>query len=664
MDDFPKSSSDNSTDLPSSNNGNTASNPLSFEDFLYLDEFDFRPEESYPAAPLNGPPVPRASYTDPIDQELLDRRILPKMEEYHQDVYSDESTGFHADPTTFSLSPGLDLNYGNEYNGEPGGSRIDPAAISASSGGVQSRSQLALTIDPTILGAEANQQGIYRNAILNSFTSPAIPLRIIDEVQFPFQRKLQLALEVELEREKHRDLADGLRNAVDISAPASSPAERQFAPLKKPGNKRPDNIKNFNAAEFYRPLRSRPASWGSINPETGEQLFQYTENGELNPLHTFTVQQIIEYIGQHPLNYRPDPKKPGKMVRDSKNSGLKLWVQCVPADSGRRYPDKLSDKCRFANCPDPHRTIRKGDFRIAFDEQPRGGRETDPFHNAGYVHLYCMEKFLDFPLLCKSYNALPDTREFREGKNKMAITRDHQSMAGIVKEFMELSQPWSKFRHGQRPEEYYCHTLCSALTDEHLSTQPGRVQSTRDERGGNSIDVHKNNLDKWLSNSKIQKENKKRRLLAGPKAKSQKRKNVEQENVLDENILASPRSKRRRMESVATASIPKNRKYQSRSPSPAVKQRRNASAVSVPSPKTRTWSTGSITTRSMTRRDSSCSNLSSTPSPKKRRREEDNEPFLGLKRRRSPRNSSKSPRTPENVSWPYKFHRGGRPTWE
>jgi hypothetical protein len=139
---------------------------------------------------------------------------------------------------------------------------------------------------------------------------------------------------------------------------------------------------------------------------------------------------------------------------------------------------------------------------------------------------------------------------------------------------------------------------------------------------------------------------------------------VEQENVLDEFILASPRSKRRRMESVATASNPKNRKYQSRSPSSAVKQRRNASAVSVPSPKTRTWSTGSITTRSMTRRDSSCSNLSSTPSPKKRRREEDNEPFLGLKRRRSPRNSSKSPRTPENVSWPHNFHRGGRPTWE
>ncbi|PMD24002.1 hypothetical protein NA56DRAFT_544837, partial [Hyaloscypha hepaticicola] len=378
------------------------------------------------------------------------------------------------------------------------------------------------------LGAEANQQGIYHNAILNSFTSPVVPLRVIDEVQYPFEQRLQLALEIELEREKSRGLAAGLRNAVDVPAQASSSAERQFVPLKKPGNRRPDNIKNFNAAEFYHPLRSRPESWGSINPETGEQLFQYTENGELNPLHTFTVEQIIEYIGQHPLNYRPDPKKPGKMVRDSKNSGLKLWVQCVPADSGRRYPDKLSDKCRFANCPDPHRTIRKGDFRIAFDEQPHAGRKTDPFHNAGYVHLYCMEKFLDFPQLCKSYNVLPDTREFREGKNRMAITRDHQSMAGIVKEFIAITPPWSQFGNGQRPKEYYCHTLCSALTDEHLSTQPGRVQWTRDERGGNSIDVHKNNLDLWLSNSKILKENKKRRFNPGPEAKSQKRKNVEQ----------------------------------------------------------------------------------------------------------------------------------------
>ncbi len=664
MDEFTKSSLDNPTDLQSSNNGNTATDSVRFEDFLYLDEFGFGPEESYPAAPLDGPTVPRAYYTDPIDQELLDTNIVPKMDEYHQGMYSNGSTGLHADPRAFSLSPGLNLNYGDEYIGEPSGSRIDPAALSASSGAVQSRSQLALTIDPAILGAKANQQGIYRNAILNSFTSPVVPLRVIDEIQFPFEPKLQLALEVELEQEKGRNLAAGLRNAVDVPAPASLSAERQFAPLKKPGNKRPDNIKNFNAAEFYHPLRSRPESWGPINPETGEQLFHYTENGELNPLHTFTVDQIIEYIGHHPLNYRPNPKNPGKKVRDTKNSGLKLWVQCVPADSGRRYPDKLSDKCRFADCPAPHRTIRKGDFRIAFDEQPHGGRKTDPFHNAGYVHLYCMEKFLDFPQLCKSYNVLPDTREFREGKNKMAITRDHQSMAGIVKEFIDISSPWSQFRNGQRPKEYYCYTLCSALTDEHLSTQPPRVQSTRDERGGNSIDVHKNNLDIWVSNSKIQRENRKRGFSPEPETKPRKRKNVKQEIFLDENILSSPRSKRRRNETAATASMPKNRRYQSNSLSPAVKQHRNASPVYVPSPKTRIGSTGSITTRSMTRRDSGCSDLSSTPIPKKRRREEDKEPSLEPKRRRSPRNSSSSPRTSENVSWPHKFHRGRRPTWE
>jgi hypothetical protein len=305
--------------------------------------------------------------------------------------------------------------------------------------------------------------------------------------------------------------------------------------MKKAGNKRPANIRNFNAAEFYEPLRSRPASWGSVNPETGDQLFQYTEHGELNPLHTFSTAQISEYIGKHPLhNVRG--------LHNPKKSGLTLWVQTVPADSGKRYPEKQSDKCRFADCPDPHHTIRKGEFRVAFDEQHSRRRCTDPFHNAGYVHLYCLEKFFDFPQICKNFNALPDTRVLREGKNKMAITRDHASMEDLVLEFIAGSVPWAQFGYGQRPKDYYEYTLCSRLTAEHLVRQPRHLQSIREKRGGNSIDIHKNNLDLCVANAKLLKENRAALPKADPKPKAQKKRKAKvmeesEESVLDEKIL-------------------------------------------------------------------------------------------------------------------------------
>ncbi|KAE9379067.1 hypothetical protein N431DRAFT_326531 [Stipitochalara longipes BDJ] len=392
-----------------------------------------------------------------------------------------------------------------------------------------------IPIDPILFGQDPMQEGQYSNAILNSFSNPITPLHVIDRLNFPFDHQLQAALQDALEHEKQQELATALRDGM--SAPAQSPASRKMARMKNgPGNKRTENINAFNPSEFYSPLESRPASWGSINPDTGDQLFQYTEHGELNPLHSFTVGQIIEYISEHPLH----------SSRGSRRSGLKFWVQTVPADSGRRYPDKNSDKCRFADCPDPHRTIRKGEFRIAFDEQSTRGK-TDPFHTAGYVHLYCMEKFLDFPQICKDFNVLPDTRALREGKNRMAINRDHESMPAIVQEFIGYSKPWSHFgMKGQRPEEYYEYTLSSVLTDEHLAKQPRHLSKIRELRGGNHLDIHRNNLDIRVANASKLKTNKKLGLdIPLPKPQQKRKCETEEESVLDNNILeSSPRTQR------------------------------------------------------------------------------------------------------------------------
>ncbi|CZR66110.1 uncharacterized protein PAC_16011 [Phialocephala subalpina] len=425
---------------------------------------------------------------------------------------------------------------------------------------------------PTIVTTEATLPSpvVYRNFILNSFTDASTPLKVIDVHIFPFEQELENALYQELVRQQKaalftgnllaaaNDQAQRLQDDEDMeqelgnyftsqqitgatTASASTPANGQEG--KQHGNKRPINIKNFDASKYYTPLAFKPASWGTANPDTEDLLFEYTQFGELNSLSTFTTEQLIEFISKHPLN----PPAP----ISCKTSGLRLWIQTVPADSDKRYPNKVSSRCRFTKCSDPQRTIRKGDFRVCFDEQASvPGNSHDPFHNAGYVHLFCLEKFLDFPQLCKDYNVQPDTRVLLEGKNKMAITRDHPSMEGIVRTFIEESKPWEKFgEKGVRPEDYYAHTLNYALTSEHLKKQPKHLQAIRAKRGGVSIDVHMNDLEEFVELTMQRKEAKaalkkgKGKAPAKAVVKREKRKRSEvkegedEESVIDDDIL-------------------------------------------------------------------------------------------------------------------------------
>ncbi|KAF8863848.1 hypothetical protein BDZ45DRAFT_644200 [Acephala macrosclerotiorum] len=406
---------------------------------------------------------------------------------------------------------------------------------------------------PAIVTTEAplpNPVG-YRNFILNGFTDPSTPLKVIDDQLFPFEQELQHALYQELVRQQKAALSTS-----SLLVAANDQAHRQQDDEdmelngqegKQHGNRRPINIKNFDSSKYYTPLVSKPAPWGTIDPDTEKPLFEYTQSGELNPLSTFTTEQLIEYISNHPLN----PLAPVSC----KQSGLRLWIQTVPADSDKRYPNKNSNRCRFSKCSDPHRTIRKGDFRVCFDEQSASlGKSHDPFHNAGYIHLFCLEKYLDFPQLCKDYNVQPDTRVLPEGKNKMAITRDHLSMEGIVRTFIEESKPWGAFgEKGVRPEDYYAHTLNYALTSEHLDKQPGHLQAIREKRGGVSIDVHMNDLDEYVELKMRRKEEKadekkkakvpakkapaKTGVKAGKRKRSVEEVKEEEEAVLDDNIL-------------------------------------------------------------------------------------------------------------------------------
>lgn len=237
-------------------------------------------------------------------------------------------------------------------------------------------------------------------------------------------------------------------------------------------NKRSANIANFKPEEHYEPLPQTTQSWGTINRDTRRPTFEYNARGELTPNLQFSKSILEEYLGHHfawPLT---------------------LWVQICPADSGNRYSHQETSKCRFKDCPIKNNTILKGDYRVTFDEHASKPLRLDPFHNAGYVHLYCLEKQFDFPHLCKAFNVRPDIRVFpAEAANKMAITRDYPEMAQVVHDFIANSQTWK----GQKWD--YSKTLCYALTVESMKREPATRQVMREKRGGNSVDKHFNNLD-------------------------------------------------------------------------------------------------------------------------------------------------------------------------
>ncbi|KAF1980291.1 hypothetical protein BU23DRAFT_562673 [Bimuria novae-zelandiae CBS 107.79] len=125
---------------------------------------------------------------------------------------------------------------------------------------------------------------------------------------------------------------------------------------------------------------------------------------------------------------------------------LTLRIQVQPADAGRRYK-KDADKCRFAKCPSrlggQNRTIKHGMYRVAFDE--RNDDNYDPYAACcGFVHLYCMERFLDFEYICRKANVEVDRRvHFRgepKGKLGCAIDGKHARAGEIAENFILAAQ--------------------------------------------------------------------------------------------------------------------------------------------------------------------------------------------------------------------------------
>ncbi|KAF7949271.1 hypothetical protein EAE96_008438 [Botrytis aclada] len=347
---------------------------------------------------------------------------------------------------------------------------------------------------------------------------------------------------------------EGEPEPTQAAGPAPKERETPVRPIKVPGkkwikpnattqglNKRSKNIQSLNPSRFYTPLAHTPRSWGTPN-RAGVHPFQYTKDGELKPHVRYTVNQMQEFIFNHP----------GHTVqgqRNTKDSGLTLWVQSVPSDSAARYSHQNSDKCRFEDCPVRGGTIHKGHYRVAFDEQSSDPVVTDPFHNAGHVHLYCLEKFLDFPFICAKFNVRPDDRILPEGRNKMAITRDHIEMKKVVGKFIRRAERDFAHQSTLAPRQRYSYenTLSYALTAKALALEPRNRQKFRDNRpNANSIDKHMNNLALFvagLNNRKGKQVSDSEAPIARQPRKNNKRKAAEvdededAEFEIDETIL-------------------------------------------------------------------------------------------------------------------------------
>lgn len=337
-------------------------------------------------------------------------------------------------------------------------------------------------------------------------------------------------------------------------------------PLLGAKNMRSANRKGFDPTQHYRPLLQTPQNWGSISARTGYPTFQYNEQGELKPTTRFTVEKIKEYFDNHPLHsdFTVNPHPP-----TAKTSGLILWVQICPADSKHRYGDQnQSSKCRFENCPHPLNTIEKGEYRVTFDEQWCRQRNNDPFHNAGYVHLYCLEKNFDFPRICKDMNVRADTRQLpeeREKKNKMAITRDSPSMEKVVNEYIKNSVSWG----GQMPQDFYKDTLCWALTAEKLNREPKSHKKKRDSRGGNNLDVHLNDVDHLAMNLDRKKQGLpfiSHEMPTPTSEKPQVKKRKTRDNEAESSLPTSPSKRPRATEQPSRAATPKSLTRKSQRP--------------------------------------------------------------------------------------------------
>lgn len=169
----------------------------------------------------------------------------------------------------------------------------------------------------------------------------------------------------------------------------------------------------------YTPLKQAPKTW---------DIFEYTKDGELDPSRLFSPEEIKRYLFDHPLH---------QGHRDLKESQLILRVHKTPASSAKKFPNGL--RCRFKDCP--MRTINQGQLLVVADELSVQYPDHDFFLNAAYFHLYCIERFLNFPEICAKLNVSAEGRNARKEekrKNRFCLSLGQEE--SVVQDFVEANR--------------------------------------------------------------------------------------------------------------------------------------------------------------------------------------------------------------------------------
>ena len=255
-------------------------------------------------------------------------------------------------------------------------------------------------------------------------------------------------------------------------------------------NRRQHNYLTFDPEKVYDPLPEPPASWGP---------FKYTPEGELEAHRFYSVNKIQQYLTQHPFHqYRGTGESNSA---DGSTPSLILWIQRNPADSARRYPYPSSNRCRFDKCFATHNCINQGQYRVAFDEQSWKGANHDPLHNAGYVHLYCLERYFDFPELCRELDVRVEDRRLPyepTSTNRMMMSTSHE--VEVAAEFIQMCKYNNRvpegYPHHKLKDRPYEGTLTHRLALAKIEAQPYHFKLKEERRtGASTVPVHLGNLE-------------------------------------------------------------------------------------------------------------------------------------------------------------------------
>ncbi|KAG7001346.1 hypothetical protein G7Y79_00032g066990 [Physcia stellaris] len=267
-----------------------------------------------------------------------------------------------------------------------------------------------------------------------------------------------------------------------------TPGLQKFGHIED-ANELPPRIRNrilFQPDKVYLKLDSRPAEWN---------IFSYNEHGELKAGQIFTVDEVYTYLYHHPLhtlsNGQFDPKK----------GGLKLWIQRNPSDSKDRYGESCSSRCRFKDCVAENHLIGQGQVRVCWDELSCRGQNLDPFFNAGYVHLWCLERFMDFPKICQTLQVKVEDRILPHEpncRNKMTLrsVREVEEAERFIRKCEQGKVP-SSYPHFKTPNRPYENTLNHRLCVNKIASETPSIRKTREDRGNrrSTLSWHKGDLE-------------------------------------------------------------------------------------------------------------------------------------------------------------------------